>query len=71
MHEGAQEPVKIADAYGLSQAQAVSTIRTVAPEVANWSAVATAMGIPTSQQSVMAAAFDETQLAHAAAMSSR
>lgn len=62
--------LKIADAYGLTQQQAASTIRAVADEVAKWPAVATAMGIPKAQQRTMAAAFDETQLGYVAAMSS-
>lgn len=61
-HRDIRNLVNIADAYGLTHQQATSTIHAVADEVAKWPQVATKMGIPKKQQSMMAKAFDETQL---------
>lgn len=67
-HRDIRNLLAIADAYGLTHQQATSAIHAVADEVAKWPQVATSLGIPKKQQSMMAKAFDETQLEYVKGM---
>lgn len=67
-HRDIRNLIRSADAYRLTEDQASSIVRSVATEVERWPALASKLGIPAEQQDAMAAAFDETQLAAAHAL---